>query len=96
MIDAITLLADLVRQDEWGALAEALSPELHQLVTQWDTLPSDQRGELAGYAVGKHGADILAPGALAKVASKSLKTAQSSSLPTKTLYQSYKEWERFG
>jgi tetratricopeptide (TPR) repeat protein len=76
MIDAITMLADLVRKDEWGALAEALSPEIHQLVTQWDTLPSDQRGELAGYAVGKHGTDILAPGALAKIASKSLKSAQ--------------------
>ncbi len=76
MIDAITMLADLVRQDEWGAVAEALSPELHQLVTQWDSLPSDQRGELAGYAVGKHGTDILAPGALAKVASKSVKSAQ--------------------
>jgi len=45
-------------------------------VTQWDTLPSEQKGELAGYAVGKNGADILAPGALVKVASKSVKTAQ--------------------
>jgi hypothetical protein len=45
-------------------------------VTQWETLPSEQRGELAGYAVGKHGADILVPGALAKVASKSVKSAQ--------------------
>src|SRR3984957_13213010 len=40
------------------------------------TLPSEKRGELAGYAVGKHGTDILAPGALAKVASKSVKSAQ--------------------
>src|ERR1700722_1633033 len=40
------------------------------------TLPSEKRGELAGYAVGKHGADILVPGALAKVASKSVKSAQ--------------------
>ena len=75
-MDSITALVDLVRRDEWGAVAEALSPEVHQLVTQWDTLPSDQRGELAGYAVGKHGADILIPGALAKVASKSVKSAQ--------------------
>ncbi len=75
-IDSITALVDLVRRDEWGAVAEALSPEVHQLVTQWDTLPSSQRGELAGYALGKHGADILIPGALAKVASKSLKSAQ--------------------
>ncbi len=49
---------------------------MHQLVTQWDTLSSEKRGGLAGYAVGKHGADILAPGALAKVASKSVKSAQ--------------------
>ena len=75
-IDSITALVDLVRRDEWGSVAEALSPEVHQLVTQWDTIPSSQRGELAGYALGKHGADILIPGALAKVASKSLKSAQ--------------------
>lgn len=61
---------------EWGVVAEVLSPEVHQLVTQWDTLPSEKRGELAGYAVGKHGADILVPGAIAKVASKSVKSAQ--------------------
>jgi tetratricopeptide (TPR) repeat protein len=75
-IDAITTLVDLVGRDEWGALTEALSPEIYQLVTQWNTLPSDQRGELAGFAVGKLGADILTPAGLAKVASKSLKSAQ--------------------
>lgn len=73
---SISTLVDLARQDEWGVIAEALSPEVHQLVTQWDTLPSDQKGELAGYAVGKHGADILVPGAIVKVASKSVKSAQ--------------------
>ncbi len=76
IVDSITTLVNLVRNDEWGVVAEALSPEVHQLVTQWDTLPSEKKGELAGYAVGKHGADILAPGALAKVASKSAKSAQ--------------------
>ncbi len=76
IVDSVSTLVDLVRKDEWGVVAEALSPEMHQLVTQWDTLPSNQRGELAGYAVGKHGADILVPGALAKVASKSVKSAQ--------------------
>lgn len=35
-----------------------------------------EKGELAGYAFGKHGADILAPGAVAKIASKSAKSAQ--------------------
>ncbi len=76
---------DLVRSDEWGVVAEALSPEAHQLVTQWDSLSPDQRGELAGYAVGKHGADILIPGALAKVASKSVKSAQELTAVCKNL-----------
>lgn len=76
VIDSITTLVNLVQSDEWGIVAEALSPEMHQLVVEWDILPSDKRGELAGYAVGKHGADILVPGALVKVASKSVKSAQ--------------------
>lgn len=76
IVDAVSTLVNLVRQDEWGVVAEALSPEVHQLVTRWDTLSPGHRAQLAGYAVGKHGADILVPGALAKVASKSVKSAQ--------------------
>jgi tetratricopeptide (TPR) repeat protein len=76
MVDSVSRLVDLARNDEWGIVAEVLSPEICQLVAEWDTLPSEKRGELAGYAVGKHGADILVPGALAKVASKSVKSAQ--------------------
>lgn len=85
IVDSVSTLVDLVRKDEWGVVAEALSPEVHQLVTQWDTLPSEKRGELAGYAVGKHGADILVPGALAKVASKSVKSAQELAAVCKNL-----------
>ncbi len=76
LYDAATTLVQLARQDQWGVIAEALSPELHQLVTQWDTLSLEQRGELIAYASGKLGTDILMPGALAKVASRSLKSAQ--------------------
>lgn len=76
IFDSFSTLANLVRNDEWGIIGETLAPEIHQLVTQWDTIPSDKRGELAGYAVGKYGADILAPGALVKIASKSVKSAQ--------------------
>ena len=76
IIDSVSTLIALVRQDEWGVIAEALSPELRQLVTEWDSLLSEKRGELAGYALGKHGADILIPGALVKVASKSIKVAE--------------------
>ncbi len=76
MIDSLTQLATLVKNDQLGDLAEALSPELHQLVTQWDSLSSDVKGELAGYALGKLGTDVLAPGAIAKVASKSVNSAK--------------------
>jgi hypothetical protein len=76
VVDSISQLATLVKNDEFGVVAEALSPELHQLVTQWDNLPSETRGELAGYAVGKLGTDLLAPGAVAKVASKSVNSAK--------------------
>jgi tetratricopeptide (TPR) repeat protein len=76
VVDSISQLATLVRNDEFGIVAEALSPELHQLVTQWDNLPSGTRGELAGYAVGKLGTDLLAPGAVVKIASKSTASAK--------------------
>lgn len=76
VIDSFTILANLVRNDEWGAFGEALVPEIRQLVTQWHTIPSDQRGELAGYSLGKYGADILVPGGLAKIARKGVRSTQ--------------------
>jgi hypothetical protein len=85
MVDAITTLVELVRTDQWGVVAESLSPEAHQLVTQWDTLSSEKKGELTGYVVGKHGADILAPGAIVKVARKCAKTGQELTLICKNL-----------
>ncbi len=85
VVDSLGQLVTLVKNDEFGVVAEALSPELHQLVTQWDTLPSETRGELAGYAVGKLGADFLAPGAIAKVASKSVNSAKELAAVCKNL-----------
>ena len=85
MYDALSTLARLAREDQWGVIGEVLSPEIHQLVTEWDTLPSDKRGELAGYAFGKHGADIAAPGAVAKIASKSAKGARELAAVLKNL-----------
>lgn len=76
VFDSIGTLVSLMGTDEWGIIGEALCPEVLQLVTEWNSLHSDKRGELAGYAVGKHGADILTPGAIAKVASKCAKSAQ--------------------
>lgn len=85
MYDALRALARLARDDEWGVIGEVLSPEIHQLVTQRDTLPSNERGELAGYAFGKHGADIAIPGAIAKIASKSAKSARELAAVLKNL-----------
>ena len=75
VVEALSALVEFVRNDEWNVIGEVLSPEICQLVKEWDALSSDKRGELAGYAIGKHGGDILVPGALAKVASKSVKSA---------------------
>ena len=46
---------------------------------------ASKRGELAGYALGKYGADILAPGAIAKLASKCAKSAQELASVCKNL-----------
>ncbi|MBI2742623.1 MAG: tetratricopeptide repeat protein [Chlamydiales bacterium] len=76
MWEALTVLSDLARTEQWSVLSEALAPEVHQLIKDWDTIPSDERGELAGYAFGKHGADIVIPGAVAKAVAKGVKGAQ--------------------
>jgi tetratricopeptide (TPR) repeat protein len=85
IVESVSTLVELIRKDEWGVVAEALSPEMHQLATQWDSLPQIKRGELAGYAVGKLGADILLPGGLAKVTLKSVKSAQELAAVCKNL-----------
>ncbi|MDN3505881.1 MAG: hypothetical protein P0S96_01475 [Simkaniaceae bacterium] len=85
MWDALTLLSDLAKTNEWGTIGEALAPEIHELVTQWDTIPSDQRGELAGYALGKYGADLIIPAATAKIASKGLKGAKELSTVSRSI-----------
>lgn len=68
--DSLSSLSGLAKSGEWNQIGEALSPELHQLISEWDTLSSAEKGELSGYAFGKHGADILLPGGAAKVAAK--------------------------
>jgi hypothetical protein len=68
--ESFTTLSSLVKSGEWETIGGALSPEVHELITQWETLPDSKKGELAGYAFGKHGADILLPGAAAKVVAK--------------------------
>ncbi len=64
--ESLTLLSKLAVTNEWKLLAEAIAPEVHQLLVEWDSLSSEKRGELAGYAFGKYGTDLLMPVALAK------------------------------
>lgn len=47
-------------------LAQILVPEMYELVIQWDNLNYKQRGEQAGYVLGKYGTDILLPVAILK------------------------------
>lgn len=83
--ESLTLLSKLAATKEWKLLAEAVAPEVHQLLVEWDSLPSEKRGELAGYAFGKYGADLLMPVALAKAASKGLKYGAQVSSAYKNL-----------
>lgn len=83
--EALTLLTSLARTEQWNVLGEALAPEAHQLITEWEAIPSDQRGELAGYAFGKYGADIIVPGALAKALKRGVKGAQELNAVYKSL-----------
>ena len=76
VVESFSRLAELVKKDEWDIIGKSIAPEIYELVQEWDSLPSDRKGELAGYALGKHGTDIIAPGVLTKVASKSLKSAK--------------------
>lgn len=85
LFDTGAELAKLIKEDKWGIIAEALAPEVCQVVTEWDTLPYEKRGQLIAYAVGKHGTDLLAPGAIAKLAAKSTKSAQELAAVCKNL-----------
>ncbi len=85
MWESLSLLSELARTEQWGVLCEVLSPEAYKLVTEWDMIPSDERGELAGYAFGKHGADILIPGTLTKALANGVKGAQELAVIYKNL-----------
>ncbi len=90
MWEAMTLLKDLAHSQKWEAFGEVLAPEVHQLITEWDHLSSEERGQLAGYALGKHGSDIIVPGVLAKGLSRGIKGSQELN----TIYRSLQTAEK--
>jgi hypothetical protein len=90
LYDSISTLSSLAKSGEWNVIGEALSPELHQLISQWDELPAKEKGELAGYAFGKHGADILIPGVAAKAVAKGSVAARELGAVCKNLQSAEK------
>lgn len=85
VVQSLSMLAELACEKEWEIIGKAMAPEICELVKEWNTLSSDKKGELAGYAIGKHGTDILAPGTIAKVASKSVKNAKKLAMVCKNI-----------
>lgn len=79
------LLKELATSAEWGAISQVLSPDVHKLVTDWDDLSMEQRGEYAGHAFGKHGGDFFIPGATSKVVSAGLSEIKQLGKVCKTL-----------
>lgn len=79
--DSLVILTKLVKTQAWASIAETLSPEICDLVVNWDLLSSYERGERAGYAFGRHGTDFLTPA----VAAKGLKVCQELVTLTKGL-----------
>ncbi len=57
--EAFSKLAELIKDEEWKSVGEALSPETLSLAEEWEMLPLEERGRLAGYVFGKHTTDIL-------------------------------------
>jgi tetratricopeptide (TPR) repeat protein len=90
---AFSTLAKLTYSKEWKALREALAPEVCQLISEWETLPVKVKGERSGYIIGKYGADILVPGAVAKVASKTIRGAKELAVVAKKFQRAEKVME---
>lgn len=88
--DSLSTLSHLVKSGEWNLIGETLSPELHQLISEWDGLSAQEKGELSGYAFGKHGADILIPGATAKAVTKGSAIAKELGTVCKNLQSAEK------
>ncbi|MEI6241892.1 MAG: tetratricopeptide repeat protein [Chlamydiota bacterium] len=72
---AFATMSQLVKSNEWATISKALAPEISELATKWDTLSAEEKVYLSGKALGKHGSDILIPGAAVKLIAE-VKTLQ--------------------
>jgi tetratricopeptide (TPR) repeat protein len=63
MYESGQMLFELTKSADWAEIAHCLSPEAYELATCWEKLSYERRGELSGYVFGKHGTDLIIPGA---------------------------------
>jgi tetratricopeptide (TPR) repeat protein len=82
---AFDALAGFAVRNEWNQFFSALAPEVKELAVNWESFLVEERGGRSGYIVGKYGADILLPGAAAKVAGKTVNNAKELALALKNL-----------
>ncbi len=87
---SLAALSTLAKAGEWGQIAGAISPEIRQLIMEWDSLSFREKGELSGYAFGKHGADLFIPGATATVVAKGSAAAKELGVICKNLQSAEK------
>ncbi|NGX35647.1 MAG: hypothetical protein K1000chlam1_00477 [Candidatus Anoxychlamydiales bacterium] len=88
--EAFSSLYKLACSQEWNALGQALVPEVYQLIDEWETLSSKEKGDRSGYILGKLGGDILIPGITAKLTSKGIKGAKELTVIAKNLQKTEK------
>lgn len=56
-----------IKEHTTQEIISELTPEIKDLITQWDQLKNEQRGEGVGNVIGKYGVDIFAGAGLTKV-----------------------------
>lgn len=66
MISATIEFCDYLRGCSTEEIAAIAALELTELISNWDNLDNKQRGEQAGYVLGKYGIDFLTPYAMVK------------------------------
>lgn len=85
MLEGLRALAQLSINAEWDGLAQALVPEARELITNWNTLSDERKSDMAGFILGKHGVDILLPGATAKAVTKGVRGAREFAVACRQL-----------
>lgn len=66
MITAVNEIMDYICTEEFSQIADDLAPEFCELVKNWKIHDSYNKGEKAGYLLGKYGVDILATCGISK------------------------------